>query len=419
MKNLGQRASDNKHKDAGGRSRGSASGLIFEPLEQRRLLSAELLVNGTLVVLGTNGDDEILVDGFAPGVVRVVEDFQDPTIETFEGVRHIVVRGKKGNDTIEGTGSRIRADGGDIGLEIYGQLGHDVIRADGESLLVGGPGGDLLEGFAINEGHNESVTMFGNRGADVLIGHHGDDELNGGKGPDQIYGMGGFDTLIGRLGRDIMRGGAGNDVLFGGAQADDMFGGAGTDELRGASGSDIYRGEFGEWVNFRQSDQFFSPLFDTDPSSVALSGEFWSQIDEIDAEFGPDLPLAAWGAIDGLQHIFAQASSEIDAFEQALGNLGEDDRRNLAIDVSNVLRQFTFPIEDPSVIDGASVEALLADMSAVMPFLIRQSFGDIVDRIVEDPARLDSVVRGVRALSDKGVPKAFRDVVEVFLFGFA
>ena len=75
-----------------------------------------------------------------------------------------------------------------------------------------------------------------------LYGGVGDDLINGGSGDDRIYGEDGHDLILGHSGNDLLDGGAGDDVLFGGAGDDVLLGGLGDDWLFGGLGIDLLAG---------------------------------------------------------------------------------------------------------------------------------------------------------------------------------
>ncbi|WCL53948.1 calcium-binding protein [Gimibacter soli] len=106
-------------------------------------------------------------------------------------------------------------------------------------VLVGGPDGDIIEGFGGDD------TLRGGDGNDTLRGGDGDDLTLGGKGNDLVYlgkgndvawagnGDTGRDTLYGESGNDVLAGGAGDDMLYGGTGGDTLYGGAGDDKIYG------------------------------------------------------------------------------------------------------------------------------------------------------------------------------------------
>lgn len=78
---------------------------------------------------------------------------------------------------------------------------------------------------------NDDVAVIAEalKGKDTIIGGPGGDIVSGFAGNDTIRGGGGNDLLVGALGNDVLRGDAGNDMLVGGEGKDKLFGGAGSD----------------------------------------------------------------------------------------------------------------------------------------------------------------------------------------------
>ena len=74
-----------------------------------------------------------------------------------------------------------------------------------------------------------SLSIIGNREANIITGSSQDDTLNGGKGADTIYGGNGSDSIFGGIGDDELRGGVGKDTLWGGAGNDKLYGDDGAD----------------------------------------------------------------------------------------------------------------------------------------------------------------------------------------------
>jgi Ca2+-binding RTX toxin-like protein len=125
---------------------------------------------------GTNG----LGDGQADTIV----------INATSGDDVVVVVGDGNGVSVLGLATRINITGFDADLDriiINGLGGDDVIEASGLTL-------DALE-----------LTANGDDGDDILIGGDGADILNGGAGDD---------VLIGGLGFDILNGGLGSNVLI-------------------------------------------------------------------------------------------------------------------------------------------------------------------------------------------------------------
>jgi hypothetical protein len=83
-----------------------------------------------------------------------------------------------------------------------------------------------------------SVTLQGDRGADVLEGASGDENLRGLKGADRMFGGTGLDQMFSDAGPDLVVGGRGGDELYGMKGGDRLRGQRGPDELVGGPGID-------------------------------------------------------------------------------------------------------------------------------------------------------------------------------------
>jgi RTX calcium-binding nonapeptide repeat (4 copies)/PAP2 superfamily len=149
------------------------------------------VVNGELIVIGTDGGDLLKV--VRAGTELVVWANGERLGQFDVAVAGIIVDGR-GDDDVIRISQQIVTD-----TELYGGDGNDVIR--------GGRGGDRI---------------FGENGRDVLRGRFGNDRLDGGNGDDVLYGG---------LGVDVLIGGPGDDWLFGGPGLDDVDGGPGHNRL--------------------------------------------------------------------------------------------------------------------------------------------------------------------------------------------
>lgn len=139
--------------------------LELEELEQRCTPSAAI-VGGNLVVDGGSGNDNILVT-LGPDTTSVkIGGVEQGPFNTVDVTDHVIVNGYAGLDVIQ-----VR---GDLPSELHGGDGNDV--------LTGGTGKDVI---------------FGDAGNDFIQGGVGDDVLVGGAGQDRITGDGGDDILIG------------------------------------------------------------------------------------------------------------------------------------------------------------------------------------------------------------------------------
>ncbi|HVU73579.1 MAG TPA: PKD domain-containing protein [Mycobacteriales bacterium] len=139
---------------------------------------------------------------------------------------HHVVRGTARGDVIVAPGA---------GDTIYGGAGNDLICAGAAKAVYGGAGNDriLARGGAVVHGGpgNDSIWLGAGNGA--AYGDDGDDVLTGGSGQQLLAGGAGADRLTtGAHGRFTVRGGAGADVLrIVGGSGDVADGGAGADRV--------------------------------------------------------------------------------------------------------------------------------------------------------------------------------------------
>jgi Ca2+-binding RTX toxin-like protein len=121
--------------------------------------------------------------------------------------------GRAGDDTLRGGAGADHLDGGD-GIDTASYLNaHDALTVD----LAAGVGhggeaeGDTLVGIE---------KVVGGKGGDILIGNAVNNTLNGSDGNDTLSGGGGKDTLTGGAGADHFNFSAISDSGIGGARAD-------------------------------------------------------------------------------------------------------------------------------------------------------------------------------------------------------
>jgi Ca2+-binding RTX toxin-like protein len=226
----------------------------FESLETRRLMAADVKLNGDILnIRGTTHNDTIDVQRVASGpnsgMVQVTLNgkqtlFNDNFNGSTGSISRVVIRGRGGNDQIsvaENVGFQAFITGGRGSDTISGGSGSDTIDGgrgsdnilgnDGDDSIIGGRGNDHIDAG----GGNDNCT--GSRGNDSLDGGDGKDTLNGDAGNDQIQGDKGQDQCFG---------GAGSDRVFGGSQDDLVDGGDGNDDLSGDSGKDVVFGQLGD-----------------------------------------------------------------------------------------------------------------------------------------------------------------------------
>jgi hypothetical protein len=153
---------------------------FLRPVERE---AAAGVVNGELIVIGTDGGDALHV--VRAGNELVVRAGGEELGRFDVSVAAIVVDGRDGDDLI------LIAPHVDIDAELYGGSGND---------LISGGGGD--------------DRIFGEDGWDILLGNSGNDHLEGGGDVDFLFGGLGDDWLYGGPGLDILSGGPGRNRLF-------------------------------------------------------------------------------------------------------------------------------------------------------------------------------------------------------------
>ena len=208
--------------------------LVLESLENRRLLAADVQLDGNILTVdGSNKNDRIFLSVVNTDL-NVTVNKQTFTFASAD-VTSIEIDGSKGNDwiTIDGSVS--------VDAFINGGAGNDrVIGGGGNDTILGDKGNDRLRGG----GGNDTISAGG--GNDHVWGDDGDDIAHGDGGNDHLFGGAGLDQLFGDAGHDALAGEADDDQLFGGAGHDRLRGGAGNDELFGEGGKDQLYGELGD-----------------------------------------------------------------------------------------------------------------------------------------------------------------------------
>jgi Ca2+-binding RTX toxin-like protein len=153
------------------------------------------VINSVLIVIGTSGDNNILVEPDG-GNIKVIVDGEDTSYpdDRFHSIR---IDGAGGNDTIK------------------------IQNLDLPATLKGGAGNDVI---------------YGSNGADRINGGDGNDWISGGAGNDTLYGGAGNDKIFGGDGKDYIVAGAGADVIRGGAGRDHIFASRPIDDFRSNKG---------------------------------------------------------------------------------------------------------------------------------------------------------------------------------------
>jgi Ca2+-binding RTX toxin-like protein len=281
---------------------------MFEQLENRRLMSADL-VGETLLITGTSGNDTFVVTKLANGDINVMQNGVD------QGTFDVDYYGPEKTE-IElhaGSGHDVVTLDPSVTLDsaIYGEAGNDSITGgSGEDWINAGVGNDTVHGGAQDDmfvnpvlavgavapidkdvyfgdaGTEDRVSYQGRPGAvsvtldgvandgawsgvigqasweadnvnmdvedvsatdfnDYILGNVFSNNLGGYGGNDTVHGNGAGDTLWGGNGNDYVSGGEGGDWIFGDAGNDQIYGNLGGDSLRGGQGSDTIGGGAG------------------------------------------------------------------------------------------------------------------------------------------------------------------------------
>jgi Ca2+-binding RTX toxin-like protein len=187
---------------------------MIENLE-RRALFAVTLTNGILEIVGTPGDDHIILQranlpGGPKGEGKLIDVRFNHQRSSFVGseVTEIRIVGGEGKDSIR---NAYYAD--ELRIPIFKGLTTDPFYVGPRVRIEGGVGDDAISGSPTTE------------------------RLSGGEGRD---------TVIGGGGRDLLRGGTGNDVLISGPLEDTIYGDAGNDHIivqQGRARVDIQTGD--------------------------------------------------------------------------------------------------------------------------------------------------------------------------------
>ena len=88
-------------------------------------------------------------------------------------------------------------------------------------------------------------AITGTNQSETLNGTSGDDIICGGNGRDTINGRAGNDVIFGQNGKDVLNGDEGNDSIMGGNGKDRITGGPGIDALRGGNAPDVLNAQDG------------------------------------------------------------------------------------------------------------------------------------------------------------------------------
>jgi Ca2+-binding RTX toxin-like protein len=224
------------------------------------------LVNGTLYVIGTEGEDKV--------DIKLGSDGGGDQMINAKGT--LDKKGIKEQFDIDFPASDVT----DIVILLCGDDddAHVHNNVDVDALIDGGEGDDKLKGGSGNDtllGRGGKDDLKGYDGDDLLDGGDDDDKLKGGKGNDIMLGGGGDDDLNGGSdggsdggGDDVLSGGDGDDKLKGGKGLNVLIGGDGEDDIKGGGSDDGGDLLVGGWT-----------IHDNDPTKLAEIGDIWTSGD--------------------------------------------------------------------------------------------------------------------------------------------
>ena len=189
--------------------------LRVEALEDRCTPAVTAVFNGgILTVLGDNAANVIRVGADSGGNLVVTNNNQTVAIQvvngnaTRDGVQHIVIDGKGGNDALSTDASLNRIVNGSLAgaadVTMLGGAGNDTLQV-GHGGIVGGLAGVDANGVVVGPVVGNAF-MDGGTGDDTLISGFGNDTMLGGTGDDNYLWPPG--TLT-----DFWDGGAGFDTV--------------------------------------------------------------------------------------------------------------------------------------------------------------------------------------------------------------
>src|SRR2546423_1095885 len=214
---------------------------MFERLEQRILLTAELQPDGTLLVTGTDGDDNIRL--FVSDGQLVVRDDAGDTPFALSDVNFIHVQAGGGDD-------HVQLDPEVMGSLIEGEDGADtLIGGDGDDTLRGGDGQDVMDGKGgadVIAGGNDFDTAdyrFRTEDLNISLDDAPNDGANAGAEGDNVHSD--VERVISGSGNDLIVGSDADNSISAGAGDDTVLGGLGDDSIDGNDGDDWLIGEQG------------------------------------------------------------------------------------------------------------------------------------------------------------------------------
>lgn len=393
------------------RSARAAPAPLFDRLEARVVLSAELTGDLLTVTGGAGADAMFFSAGGADGAIVLLGVPGVPDGATFQGVQRIRVYGKQGNDIIRVSGTPRALDGSVLRFRIDGGNGNDTIDGGvGDDDLRGGNGRDTITAGKGND------KLRGGNADDFLDGQEGDDRISGKNGRDTLLGGAGDDNLRGNSGADRLRGGSGDDILRGGFGPDDLFGGLGDDLLFGDRGRDELRGVLAELADFNREDANGFDVLPTDPERGTLSDDFWGELDQIVGE--RDMTGDEVKATTAIQLLRARSADEGHRFDDEFGDLSSGTRSRVRFDTHDIIDEYLDDMyRNPEDINEFSMDAIRRTLRPWMPGSVRGEFDDYMESLVELDNQLEDFGRALDQIeNDANKDPWFREFEAFFIF---
>lgn len=179
--------------------------MLIEPLENRRLMSASLILlgpsleNGILRINGGANNESFSVKIEGDQIVATMTWSGNPPMPLIHSqsydmndVRRIVIQSGDGNDHIA-IDSKLRVEA-------------RISAGGGDDTVQGGGGSDIIRGGAGDD------VLIGRYGDDIILAGGGNDSINGRNGNDHINGGSGDDRIRDLAGQNAIHGGSGNDI---------------------------------------------------------------------------------------------------------------------------------------------------------------------------------------------------------------
>ena len=234
------------------------------------------LVNGQLVIVGTDGRDVIHVTKGSDNTLRVstllnrangdhggsdggLDGSSDEGADLFtyslSAVTSIQILGLGGNDHLHVSKQvmvPVTIDGGGGDDSIWGGGGNDTITdmignnwidvGGGNNVVTVGDGNNRISAGGSDGTPDGNNTIVAGNGNNKIVTSGGNDSITTGNGNNEVRSGAGNDVITTGSGRDLVDAGAGNDMVLTGDGDDSIQGGEGDDILIGGSGADLIQG---------------------------------------------------------------------------------------------------------------------------------------------------------------------------------